>query len=157
MFSVILIQSENSGNIGAIARTMGNFDFKELTLIDSKVEHLNDEALHRSKHAKSILKNAKIKPISYFQKKSKDNVFKDFDYVIAFTSVLGTDYNLIRTPISPIKFIDTIDSKKKYALIFGRDGSGLTNKEIKECDFPVTIGTSKNYPALNLSHAVSII
>ena len=43
MFSVILIQSENSGNIGAIARTMGNFDFKELTLIDSKVEHLNDE------------------------------------------------------------------------------------------------------------------
>lgn len=157
MFSVVLIQSENSGNIGALARAMANFDLDNLILIDPKVDHLNDEALNRSKHAKEILKSAKIKPVNYFSKNSKSNLFKDFDYCIAFTSVLGTDYNLIRTPLSPQKFTEAIDEKKSYALIFGRDGSGLTNEEIKMCDYPVTIETSKNYPAMNLSHAASLI
>ena len=157
MIAIVLVQPENSGNMGAIARAMGNFGFEKLILIDPKAEHLNDEALHRSKHAKDILKSAVKKPKSYFDKSSKDNIFNDYDYVIAFTSVLGTDYNLIRTPLSPEKFSKSIDLKKNYALVFGRDGSGLTNDEIKQCDFPVTIGTSKEYPALNLSHAVSII
>ncbi|MBD3202743.1 TrmJ/YjtD family RNA methyltransferase [Candidatus Woesearchaeota archaeon] len=157
MISVVLLGSETSGNIGAIARAMKNFDLKNLIIINPKTDHTNDEALHRAKHAKKVLKNAKIKNYSYFDKKSEDSIFKDFDIIIATTSVLGSDYNIPRLPLTPETLFKNLDFTKKIVLVFGRDGSGLTNKEIKKCDLVLTIPSSANYPALNISHAAAII
>ena len=42
-------------------------------------------------------------------------------------------------------------------MLIGREASGLTNEEINQCDALVTIPSSKNYSALNISHAVSIL
>ena len=61
MISTILIEPETPGNIGAIARSMKNFDLKNLILINPKCGHLDKEALDRATHAKEILKNAIIK------------------------------------------------------------------------------------------------
>ena len=41
--------------------------------------------------------------------------------------------------------------------MFGREGSGLSNEEILQCDFIVKIPSSKKYPTLNISHAAAII
>ena len=43
--------------------------------------------------------------------------------------------------------------KQNIAILFGREGKGLFNSEIKECDFVVTIPASKKYPVLNLSQS----
>jgi TrmH family RNA methyltransferase len=42
-------------------------------------------------------------------------------------------------------------------IVFGREGTGLSNKEVEMCDFVVTIPTSVKYPSMNLSHAATII
>ncbi|MBN2422633.1 TrmJ/YjtD family RNA methyltransferase [Candidatus Woesearchaeota archaeon] len=157
MITLVLIESENSGNLGAIARSMKNFDLSRLILINPKTDHLNDEALGRAKHSKEILKKAIIKDYSYFTEQSKDSIFKDFDLIIGTTSVLGSDYNIPRLPLTPGKLAETLDFNKKTALVFGRDGSGLNNEEIRRCNLVVTIPSSKNYPALNISHAASIV
>ena len=47
--------------------------------------------------------------------------------------------------------------RKKIALIFGREGDGLYNKEIKKFDMMVTIPSSTKYSTLNLSHSVGIV
>ncbi|RLE44761.1 RNA methyltransferase, partial [Candidatus Woesearchaeota archaeon] len=75
------------------------------------------------------------------------------------TARTGSDYNLIRTPITPEKFSEKIKEigKNKIALVFGREDSGLTNEELKLCDFIVIIPTSKKNRALNLSHSVAIL
>ena len=99
MISVILIEPETPGNIGAIARVMKNFEFNELVLINPKCKHLSKEALDRSTHAKSILKKAKVKKINYL---------KQFDYLIATTAKLGTDYNIPRSPITPEQLGDKL-------------------------------------------------
>ncbi len=44
----------------------------------------------------------------------------------------------------------------KIAIIFGRESRGLTNKEITECDFVMTIPTNSEYKTLNVATAVSI-
>ncbi|MFC1800802.1 TrmH family RNA methyltransferase, partial [Nanoarchaeota archaeon] len=49
------------------------------------------------------------------------------------------------------------DKKSKFAIVFGREGPGLTNEEIMMADFVVTITSNTKYPTLNLSHAVNII
>jgi len=149
MLSVILLESETPGNVGSIARVMKNFSMTNLVLINPKCNHLANEAKSRATKARSILKNAKI--ISW-----KD--IKKYDYVIGTTSMLGTDYNIPRSPITPEELaVKLSDKKGNIALLFGREGSGLKNKEILECDFIITIPASKKYPVMNISHAVAIV
>ena len=155
MLYVILIEPEIQGNIGAIARAMKNFALKNLILINPKCNHLNNESKRRAKHAQDILKKTKVKPFSYL---------KQFDYLIGTTAKIGRDYNIPRIPITPEQLsqkLSTIKNKskknQKIAIVFGREGPGLTNQEILMCDFIVSIPSSKKYFTLNISHAASII
>lgn len=148
MITIVLIEPENEGNVGAVARVMSNFDFKDLLLISPKCNHLGSEAMSRAKHAAEILKNAKVKDYSELER---------FDYIIGTTAITGTDYNIPRSPLTPEQLAEKANVKKKIAILFGREGLGLTNKEILDCDFVVKIPASRKYKTLNLSHAVSII
>jgi TrmH family RNA methyltransferase len=149
MITVILIEPEWASNIGAVARVMGNFDIKDFVIINPKCNLKDLDAIKRAKHALPILKKAKIKKQSYL---------KNFDYLIATTSKLGSDYNIPRSPLTPEQLAKKIkDPKKKYGLVFGREGNGLYNDEIKLCDFIVTIPTSTKYAAMNLSHSVAVV
>ncbi|PIN86895.1 hypothetical protein COV19_02715 [Candidatus Woesearchaeota archaeon CG10_big_fil_rev_8_21_14_0_10_44_13] len=152
MISIVLISPITPGNIGAIARAMKNFDFKELILVNPRCDHISKEAMDRASHAKDILKKAK--------KMAFNEVLERFDYIVGTTSKISTDYNIPRCPISPEQFaekLDEIKGKTKFALLFGNESFGLTNKEIDGCDFMITVPSSKDYPALNLSHSAAII
>lgn len=147
MISIILVEPENSGNIGAIARVMANFGFKSLVLVNPKANHLSQEAKNRSKHGIKILEKAKVK-----------KTIVGFHTLIATSSKLGNDYNIQRSPIVPENLCRIIpNSKQNIGIVFGRESSGLSNQELKICDFIVTIPTYSKYKALNLSHSVAII
>ena len=60
MTDIILLEPENAGNIGAIARTMLNFGFEQLMLINPQCKHLSQEAKDRAKHAQKILETARV-------------------------------------------------------------------------------------------------
>ena len=145
MISIILIEPETEGNIGAVARAMKNFGFNNLVLVNPKCK-LGKEAKNRAKWANDILKKAKI-----VKKMPKMHT------LVATTSQLGTDYNIPRSPISPEQLSEKININKKIGIIFGRESSGLTNKELALSDFVVTIPSHKKYPTLNLSHSVAVI
>ena len=91
MISVVLIEPENQGNIGAVARAMKNFGFSDLILINPKCR-IGKEAKNRAKHSQEILNKIKIKNKDYL---------KNFDYLIGTTARLGTDYNIPRSPLYP--------------------------------------------------------
>lgn len=150
MIDIVLIEIENEGNLGAVSRVMANFDFKNLVLVRPKCDERSLEVIKRAKHSKDVLKSIKV-----IDKMPK------YDYVIATTAKLGTDYNIPRSPISPEQLrekLSEIDTGKlKIALLIGREGDGLTNEEIMAADFVVTIPASKEYPTLNISHALGII
>jgi len=149
MISIVLAEPETEGNIGAVARVMKNFDFKEMILINPKADHLGREALDRATHAKDILKKAKVKDFSYLKK---------FDYLIGTTAMLGSDYNIPRSPLTPEQLAEKVSNVNgNIGILIGREGAGLSNEEIKKCDFIVAIPTSGKYPTMNVSHAVSII
>jgi len=144
MISIILLEPENSGNVGAVARVMKNFGFKELILVNPKCE-INEECRKRAKNAQDILKNLKI------VKK-----ILEVDTLIGTTGIIGSDYNVPRSPILPEQLLK-LNLKGNIGILFGRESSGLTNEEIDKCDFTITIPTDKRYSTLNLSHAVTII
>ncbi len=157
MLSVVLVEPETPGNIGSVARVMKNFGVRHLMLVNPKCNYLDGEAYGRAMHARDILKKAVVA--------ANFSCLKRFDYVIGTTAALGSDYNVLRSPITPDQLAEQLsqrfggssNKKTKIALAFGREGTGLTSKEIGSCDLCITIPASKKYRALNLSHAVAIV
>jgi tRNA/rRNA methyltransferase len=141
---IIAQEFRTSGNIGALARAMKNFGFKNLVLLNPQCNHLDDEAIRRSSHAPEILKEAKV----------VDKL--NYDTLIGTTAIIGSDYNLRRNTITPEE-LSKMNLKGNVGLIIGREGDGLKNDELEQCDLLVTIPTSTKYPTLNVSHAATII
>ena len=149
MIDIILINVESPENLGAIARVMKNFDFDRLVLISPEAKPNDIKARIVSRHAEDILKKAKV---------LKRFPFSKYDYVIGTTARIGTDYNVIRTPLTPEEASEKIIKlqNKKTALVFGPESSGLNNDFLSKCDFVIKIPAS-DYDTLNISHAVVII
>ncbi|MDI6738629.1 MAG: TrmJ/YjtD family RNA methyltransferase [Nanoarchaeota archaeon] len=135
-------------NCGSLARAMANFGFEKLAFLNPKCDFRGKEAIMHSKHAKALLEKAKTIP-------SFREALKKYDTLIATTAVLGTDYNIARSPLYPEELWKKI--KGKTAIIIGREGEGMSNQEIEKCDFVVTIPTSRKYPTMNVSHAAAIL
>lgn len=151
MITIVLLKPETPENIGFICRAMANFDFSNLILIEPLCNPLDEQALRVSMHAKNILKKSRVEKYSYFKE-----LRKKFDLIAGTTSVLGSDYNITRTPLTPEEFSKRIHNQKT-ALVFGNEGTGLSNEEIDNCDLVISIPTSKKYPAMNISHSAAVI
>ncbi|MFH1063720.1 MAG: RNA methyltransferase [Candidatus Woesearchaeota archaeon] len=151
MIHIILLEPVIPGNVGAIARVMKNFGFEKLVLVGPHCDHLCDEARNRAKHAQEILDNAEV---------SEFFVVEEYDYLIATTAKMGSEYNISRSPLTPEELarkVKGIDPNKRIALVIGREGPGMFNEEIAKCDFITTIPADPAYPTLNISHSVAVL
>ncbi len=149
MVTIVLVEPKNPGNIGFVARAMKNFGFSELILINPSSDW-RPEAERFAKHAGDVLAHARVRS-------SFTRLQKRF-FLIGTTSQIGSDDNIARTPISLSTISETgLRFDSKTALVFGREGDGLSNQELALCDSIITIPTSTEYPVLNLSHAVAIV
>ena len=147
---IVFVECETPGNIGFLARTMANFGLKNLVLINPP--NLTNEAYYQATHGKYIVENAKIyKTLDEFYQSQR------IDFKVASTGTAGGSYNLSRIPIKPEELGKSLNVSNKIAILFGREGNGLTNKEIEECDICVSIPTDPTYPIMNISHAAAII
>ena len=147
---VVFVECETPGNIGFLARTMANFGLKNLVLINPP--KLTNEAYYQATHGKYIVENAKIyKTLDEFYQSQR------IDFKVASTGMAGGSYNLSRIPIKPEELGKSLNVSNKIAILFGREGNGLTNKEIEDSDICVSIPTDPTYPIMNISHAAAII
>ena len=147
---IVFVECETPGNIGFLARTMANFGLKNLILINPPT--LTNEAYYQATHGKYIVENAKIFPTldAFYQSQR-------IDVKVASTGTVGGSYNLSRIPIKPEELGKSLNVSNKIAILFGREGDGLSNKEIGACDICVSIPTDPTYPIMNISHAAAII
>lgn len=147
---IVFVECETPGNIGFLARTMANFGLKNLVLINPPT--LTNDAYYQATHGKYIVENAKIFPtLDEFYQSQR------IDFKVASTGMAGGSYNLSRIPLKPEELGKSMNVSNKIAILFGREGNGLTNKEIEESDICVSIPTDPTYPIMNISHAAAII
>ncbi|KYK21579.1 RNA methyltransferase TrmH [Thermoplasmatales archaeon SM1-50] len=150
LFYVVLVEPKNSGNIGAVARAMMNFDIENLYLVNPC--ELDNVCYARAMHATKILDNAQTFTCL-------TDAVKNLDFLVATSSIESkTEKRHLRNPVLLEELSEKIfDGKGTIGLIFGREDYGLFNKEIAACDIMLKIPTSASYPSLNLSHAVAIV
>ncbi len=147
-FSIILVEPRYQGNIGSVARVMKNFGFRQLVLVNPP--EILGEARAMAMHAGDILAGARI--VEEFSE-----VKDEFDFLVATTSVIATDRNPLRTPVSPEDLRESVALEGRIGLVFGREDYGLYNEEIEMCDLLVSIAASSEYSTLNLSHSVAVL
>ncbi len=149
---VVLVEIEGEINLGSICRLCKNFGFSELYLVNPKLE-LNklSTAYGFAMHAKELIKDIKVVT-------SLKDALADVDAIIGTTAIpASTISNPLRFPIPPEELQNMINLNGKTAILFGREGTGLTNEELNSCDTVVTIPADGEYPTLNIAQAAAII
>lgn len=146
----VFVEAKTPGNIGFLARTMKNFGLKNLILINPC--KLENSAYYQASHARDIVQDAKI-----YDTIEEFIIDKQITTIVGTTGTAGGSYNIPRIPITPDELAKNMHVDGNIALLFGREGVGLSNDELEMCDILVTIPTSDEYPIMNISHAAAIV
>ena len=168
-FAVAVIEPEFALNVGYLARAMANFGLNQLYIVSREKSVTNNaEALRFSSHAHYV-----IEKVKYL--KSLDQLRNRFLILVGTTAIRGKrKSNITRKTYALEDSIPSIsrslrgspsgqtkrsslEDANRLCFVFGRDTTGLTNEELRKCDYNITIFTGTKYNTLNISHAAAII
>ena len=148
---IVLVDPEHDGNIGAVARSMMNFGVTDLRIVGREGEW-SEDTRRRAKNAQEVLDKAKLV-------ETLERAVEDCSIAIGTSGKREegekTSLRHFLTPDELPERLSGVDGR--VALVFGPEGKGLLNDQLRMCDILVTIPTWEGYPILNLSHAVAII
>lgn len=151
-YRIVIVEPEYEINLGAIARLAGNFSQKRIYLVNPKCEVGFTAKMH-AKHAAGLLEEAKVC-------KSVKEAIAGCKMAVGTSGVLRRHKKILRSPITPSQFAKRLEKSEfsgEIAILFGREGIGLSADELEMCDALITIPTSDEYPVMNLSHAVAVV
>jgi TrmH family RNA methyltransferase len=153
---IVLVRPRNPLNIGAAARAMANFGFREL--IVAKPYEPTWQETRSAVGAEDLVKSARAVPRLV-------DAIADAALVIGTTS--GARRHLKRDLVPLQELPAWIGSRTaseksrrrhilKAALLFGSEKTGLSNDEMSHCHALVRIPTSADCPSMNLGQAVAV-
>ena len=148
-FGIILIRPQLGENIGACARSMKNFGFRNLKIVSPKFIFPNHKTKTTSVGAIDVINKTKT------YNKTEDAI-KEFDIVVSL-SARKRDINKKHISINDFFLILKKKNYRKLGLMFGPESSGLSNKELSFSNYILQIPTYKNFKSLNLSHSVTLM
>lgn len=149
-FRLILVEPKTEGNVGAVARSMSNFDVDDFVLVNPPP--LGNDAQGRAMHAWPLVQGAR-------RVKTFAEAIEGCDLIVGTSAKIPlSEKSHIRNPIEARDLPRRLaDLSGVVGLCFGREDFGLLNEELELCDVLVTIPTSRKYKSLNLSHAATIV
>ncbi len=145
---VVLVRPRNPLNIGAAARAMANFGFRDLRVV-APYEPVWQET-RSALGAEEVLKSAGA--VNDLQE-----AIEDVTLVVGTTA--GSRRNLDRDLISLAEFPAWLRSRNergRAALLFGSEKTGLSNEHLSYCHGLVRIPTTRRCPSMNLGQAVAV-
>ncbi|MBU0731206.1 MAG: RNA methyltransferase, partial [Proteobacteria bacterium] len=147
--NIVLVSPQGPLNIGSVARSMKNFGFYNLRLVNPETDHLSDAACNMAVKATEILKNALV-----FS--DLGAALADIKIAVGTTRRYGKYREELIFPDTAAQEIHTCAENIKTAYVFGREDHGLTTEELDHCQRLLTIPTNNEHPSMNLAQAVTI-
>jgi tRNA (cytidine32/uridine32-2'-O)-methyltransferase len=145
----ILLEPESYGNIGASARALKTCGFNNLVLVNPRVDINHPETSWMAHQSVDILKGAHIVA-------TLREAIADKKLVVGTTQRKRQFKFPLYTPEEITDKIEEIGLDDTVAIVFGRERTGLTNRELLQCHIHSTILTATYRPALNLAQSVMI-
>ena len=145
---IVLVETSNSGNIGAAARALKVMGLAQLVLVAPRVP-IDDQAQRRASGAADVLDASRTVA-------TLDEALAGCAFAVAATAR--------SRQLSP----DVVDARaaaaaladaavhSDVAIVFGNETSGLTNAQARRCQMLAHIPANPGYSSLNLAAAVQV-
>ncbi len=144
----VLVNPSHPGNIGAAARAMKVMGLRDLVLVEPE-SFPDSKATAMATDAVDVLEQAKVV-------KTLEEALEGCTYVFATTARPRTMAWTGSDARGCAEFMQA-DHSHQYAIVFGRERSGLTNEELTLSQAHVTIPTADDFHSLNLAQAVQVL
>ncbi len=148
-YTFILVEPAVAENVGSSARALKTMGFDRLVLVNSQV-HLRAEARWLAHGSADVLDGIRVYD-------TLEEAVTGIDLVIGTTAKkrrVHADYYLCNEIAGLVN--NKSEIIENVAMVFGREESGLTNRELKLCNVLSGILMHDSYPSLNLAQAVMI-
>jgi len=148
--AVVLVGTQEDGNVGAAARAMANMGLSELILVAPR-NPIGKQARAFAVSASDVLDGALIAD-------DLTAALAPFDRVVGTTSARGRSLGTVPIAARDLAgFLATDPPGTRTALVFGPEASGLTADDLSHCSPWVHVPTSLDLPTLNLAQAVLVV
>lgn len=144
-FEIILVEPEDSLNIGSVARAMMTLGFSGLSLVSPR-----DFDIERASIT-ACWAREKLRDIKVYS--SFEEALAQFEDVAAFSCRFGKNRSAACDLMSWSKKILS-EPLRKTALVFGPESTGLREEHIEQCRSVVYIPGEADNPSYNLAQAV---
>nr|MBP3258808.1 RNA methyltransferase [Bacilli bacterium] len=135
---VILDDIQDPGNLGTIIRSSVAFNIDTIVLSNNSVDLYNDKVIRASQ--------GMIFKINIIRKD-----------IIPFISKVKNEYHIYGTKVNGGNSLKKIEKQKKFAIIMGNEGKGMSSDLDNLCDEFIYIDMNKECESLNVGVATSII
>ncbi len=149
--AVVLVSTRNPLNIGAVARAMSNFGFRDLRVVNPF-----DVAFREARSAvgaPDLLANAK-------EFKSVADAVADCTLVVGTTAARNRELHHVLRPLpeatKAVRHHLQRSKRNKVALLFGSEKRGLSNADLSHCHWLLHIPTQDEHVSMNLGQAVAV-
>lgn len=146
---IVLIGTTHPGNIGAAARAMKNMCLEQLWLVSPK-HYPSAEATARASGADDLLAQARLCS-------SLGEALQGCRLVIGTSARRRSLSWPLLAPRACAEKLVQEAAAGQVALVFGRESSGLSNRELDSCNYLVHIPANPDYSSLNLAQAVQVL
>lgn len=147
---VILVEPLEAGNVGAAARAMKNFGFTDLWIVGGKTERTDNVSAWWAVGAIDVVDQAT-------RVDSLEEALADCHLAVATTAVRGRQVFDQLTPADVARVAEEqLGRDHRLAIVFGREKSGLTGREVMLCQRTASIPTWPEFPTMNLAQSVAI-
>jgi TrmH family RNA methyltransferase len=145
---VVLVSPRNPLNIGAAARAMSNFGFRNLRVVNPY--ELAFREARSAVGASALLKNAK-------EFESVAGAVADCPLVVGTTAARNRKLDHELRPLHEGALVIRRKLQSgSLALLFGSEKRGLSNEDLSYCHWLIRIPTLAEHPSMNLGQAVAV-
>jgi TrmH family RNA methyltransferase len=158
--AIVLVRARNPNNIGAVARAMHDFGFRDLRLVNDYSVPL--EAARSAIDASAVLAGAR-------EYASVAEAVADCALVAGTTAVgeRALQHPLLALSDAAPRILEALkepaggrEEDPRVALLFGSEKTGLSNDELSHCNWLLTIPMHQypdhRHPSMNLGQAVAV-
>ena len=145
---VVLVEPREAGNVGAVARAMKNFGFRDLWIVGEHPE-LEPLAGWWASGAEDLVRNARFAS-------TLGEALADAHVTVATTSTRGRVTPVDHDPRTLGAAFAELTDAQTLAIVFGREDRGLTGEEVAACQLTASIPTDDASPVMNLAQSVCV-
>lgn len=143
---VVLVRPRDPNNIGAVARAMKNFGFRDLWVVTPHPPLWSE--IVSAPNAEDVLTSARVVA-------TLDEAISDCNLVVGTGD--PTRANAERPLCTPAELSRVLrQTSYQLALVFGPEKHGLTNEDFCRCHRLLAIPTQPNCPSMNLGQAAAV-